>query len=72
MQKFIIAITTLIQPAAVYIFIVKKLPNILNPFSPNGVTAACSPGPTMNPKTCANEIIETAAVRSSIRVAADR
>lgn len=40
---------TFIQPAIVYIL--KGSPKILNPASPNGVTAACKPGPTTNPNT---------------------
>ncbi len=42
----------------------------VKPSSPSGVTRACNAGPNTNPNTCANEIIETAFVRSFSLVAA--
>lgn len=71
-KKFPIPIKTLIHPAAVYIFNVIRFGINVIPFSPNGVTKACSAGPTINPKTCANDTIDTAPVRSRKRVASDK
>lgn len=45
---------------------------MLIPFSPSGVTRACRLGPMIKPKTWANEIMDTAFVRSLNRVASDR
>jgi hypothetical protein len=63
---------TLNQPVAVYISNCNRPPKNEVPSSPNGLRAAWSAGPTTNPKTCANDTIDTAPVRSSIFVAADR
>lgn len=48
-MKLIIPITTFIQPVIVYILNGRPTKYIV--LSPSGVTAACKPGPTTNPKT---------------------
>lgn len=71
-QKLAIAINTFIHPAAVYIFNVITPGIIDTPLSPNGVTMACNAGPTIKPRTCASDTIDTAPVRSFSRVASDK
>lgn len=63
---------TLIHPAAVYILRITRPGIIDTPLSPRGVTIACNAGPTIKPRTCARDTIDTAPVRSFSLVASDK
>lgn len=63
--------TALIHPHAVYMSKPGRPRRPDSPLlSPKGVTALCNAGPTIKPKTCANDMTLTAPVRSDSLVAA--